>query len=58
VFQASLDLRLYSRYQHQPDPQAIEQGDIVDEAWEAFVHHCPTTKADHEGLTPMRMDVG
>src|SRR5438874_13347811 len=51
-------MRSDPRHQHQPDPETIEQGDIVDETLEALVHHCLNAEADDKGLTTMGMDIG
>ena len=55
--QARLDLRPYTVHQHQPDPQAVQQVDIVRQLHKSPVRHQLAAKCDDKGLAAKTMDI-
>jgi len=58
VGEPALDLRPRPEQQDQAHPQTVEQGDIVDDIGEIRVQSGLAAERQHEGLAPVRVDVG
>ena len=58
LFQALGDLWPGAVHQHQSHPQAAEQGDVVENAGKVLVLGHLAPQHQHEGLAPVRIDVG
>jgi hypothetical protein len=53
-----LDLRAHPVDDHDPDAQAVQQVEVVDDAEERVVGDDLAAERDHEGLVSERVDVG
>ena len=56
-FQPCLDLRPGAVHQHQPDAEAVQQGDVVDQTGKGPARHSLAAEGDHKGATPVSMDI-
>ncbi len=56
--QPLFDLGARAVYQHQPDSQAVEQGDVMDETGEGAVGDRFTAEGEHHGAATVRVDIG
>ena len=58
ALQALVDLRAGAVDQDQAHAQAVEQGDVVNDVGKVFVLRSLAPQHQHEGLAPVRVDVG
>ncbi len=56
--EAFLDLRSGAMHQHQPDAQAVQQGQVMDQIGKTGIGHRLAAQADHEGAVPVGVDIG